>query len=109
MRDNLFDLTVMAIVTEKPDMKQIQGVLAWEQFRFKFGEEIVIERAKLLCERIKKQKRILFFLDDLSSGIDLDRVGIPFGIDHTGFKIVLFSGCPEVFFNQMNTAMNYFT
>ena len=52
MRDNLFDLTVMAIVTEKPDMKQIQGVLAWE--RFKFGEEIVIERAKLLSESIKK-------------------------------------------------------
>ena len=56
MRDNLFDLTVMAIVTEKPDMKQIQGVLAWEQVRFKFGEEIVIERAKLLSERIKKQR-----------------------------------------------------
>ncbi|RDX93363.1 putative disease resistance protein, partial [Mucuna pruriens] len=107
-RDYLFDVTVMASVTEKPDLKRIQGELG-NMLGLQFGEETVVGNAKLLCDRIKKEQRTLVVLNDPCAGINLDRVGIPFGIHHKGCKIVLLSGCPELLFNQMNTAMDCFS
>ncbi|XP_027348434.1 probable disease resistance protein At5g47260 [Abrus precatorius] len=105
-RDNLFYITVIASVTEKPDQKRIKEELG-NMLGFQFGEETVVGRAKHLCDRIKKEQRILVILDDLCAGINLDRVGIPFGNDHKGCKIVLLSGCVDVLINQMNIAMSY--
>jgi len=106
-RDNLFDVTVMATVTKKPDLKRIQGELG-KMLGLQYGEESVVGRAKLLCDRIKKEQRILIILNDLCAGLNLDSVGIPFGIHHKGCKIVLLSGCADVLANQMNTATSYF-
>ncbi|KAJ1426167.1 P-loop containing nucleoside triphosphate hydrolase [Sesbania bispinosa] len=91
-RDNLFDTIVMASVTEKPDLKRIQGEIG-NMLGLQFGEEAVVERAKRLCDRIKKEQRILVILDDLWDGINLERVGIPFENDHKGCKIVFISRC----------------
>ncbi|KAK7247204.1 hypothetical protein RIF29_42081 [Crotalaria pallida] len=106
-RDSMFDVIVMASVTEKPNMKRIQGELG-NMLGLQFDEKInVIGRAKLLCERIKKEDRILIILDDLCAGINLGRVGIPFENDHKGCKIVLISRCLEALSNQMNTTTNF--
>ncbi|BAT73593.1 hypothetical protein LR48_Vigan01g042500 [Vigna angularis] len=99
-RDNLFDVTVIASVTKKPDLKRIQGELG-KMLGLQFGEETVVGRAKLLCDRIKKEKRILIILNDLYAGLNLDRVGIPFGVHHKGCKIVLLSGSADVLINQI--------
>ncbi|CAJ1938708.1 unnamed protein product [Sphenostylis stenocarpa] len=93
-RDNLFDVTVMASVTKKPDLKRIQGELG-KMLGLQFGEETVVGRAELLCDRIKREQRILIILKDLCVALNLASVGIPFGIDHMGCKIVLLSGSPE--------------
>lgn len=105
-RDNLFDVIVMASATEKPDLKRIQGELG-NMLGLQFDEETVVGRAKRLCDRIKKEQRILVILDDLWAGINLVRVGIPLENDHKGCKIVLISGCLEVLSNQMNTAIKF--
>ncbi|QCD84504.1 disease resistance protein RPS2 [Vigna unguiculata] len=106
-RDNLFDVTVMASVTKKPELKRIQEELG-KMLGLRFGEETVGGRAELLCDRIKKEQRILIILNDLCAALNLERVGIPFGVHHKGCKIVFLSGSAHVLINQINTASNYF-
>ncbi|XP_031249391.1 disease resistance protein RPS5-like [Pistacia vera] len=50
-----------------------------------------IARASFLWERIKEKKRILIILDDVWERIKLDEIGIPFGSDHRGCKILITS------------------
>ncbi|PSS09619.1 Disease resistance protein [Actinidia chinensis var. chinensis] len=54
------------------------------------------ERVSALTKRIKMEKKILVILDDVWSRLELKEVGVPFGQDHKGCKILLTSRCEDV-------------
>ncbi|THF95595.1 hypothetical protein TEA_016637 [Camellia sinensis var. sinensis] len=88
--DKLFDDTVMAVVSQNPDIKKIQGQIAsWLGFTELNNKENEIERATMLCAKLKDVKKILVILDDVWAKLNLADVGIPFGNDHPGCKIVI--------------------
>ncbi|CAL5345733.1 unnamed protein product [Camellia sinensis] len=88
--DKLFDDAVMAVVSQNPDIKKIQGQIAsWLGFTQLNDKENEIERANMLCARLKDVKKILVILDDVWAKLNLADVGIPFGNVHPGCKIII--------------------
>ena len=53
------------------------------------SEEAESRRASRLYERLKKEKMILVILDNIWKYLDLETVGIPFGNDHEGCRLLL--------------------
>ncbi|XVF06201.1 hypothetical protein REPUB_Repub06bG0027000 [Reevesia pubescens] len=86
----LFDSIVMAAVSHIPDIQKIQDQIA-EELGLKLEERSVVVRAGWLRLRLKKEKKILVILDDIWARLDLMAVGIPFGDEHAGCKILLTS------------------
>ncbi|KAL5743198.1 hypothetical protein ACOSP7_029930 [Xanthoceras sorbifolium] len=78
IEDKLFDVVVMAEVTETPEIKNIQGKIA-DDLGLKFHEESLTGRAARLRDRLKKEKRVLVVLDNIWAKLDLEAVGIPLG------------------------------
>ncbi|XP_004295918.1 PREDICTED: disease resistance protein At4g27190-like [Fragaria vesca subsp. vesca] len=72
----LFHHVIMAVVSQTPNLRDIQGTLA-DLLGFKLLEETVDGRAARLMEKIMKGNRILIILDDMWERIDLPRIGIP--------------------------------
>ncbi|KAK3006903.1 hypothetical protein RJ639_015608 [Escallonia herrerae] len=101
----LFDEIVMAVVSQVPIVRNIQGEIA-DELGLKFEEESDSGRARRLCERLKQVKRLLAVLDDLWTVIDLEAIGIPYGDAHKGCKIVLTSRNQDVC-NEMNCLVNF--
>ncbi|THF97289.1 hypothetical protein TEA_020904 [Camellia sinensis var. sinensis] len=88
--DKFFDDAVMAVVSQNPDIKKIQGQIAsWLGFTELNEKENEIERASMLCARLNDVKKILVILDDVWAKLNLANVGIPFGNDHPGCKIII--------------------
>ncbi|KAK8477311.1 hypothetical protein V6N11_034934 [Hibiscus sabdariffa] len=104
----LFDSVVMATVSQAPDIQRIQDEIA-ESLGLKLEEKTTVGRARRLCERLiqeknpekKQEKRILIILDDIWKKLDLEEVGIPFGSQHKGCKILLTSRNRNVVSNGM--------
>ncbi|KAA8516913.1 hypothetical protein F0562_017269 [Nyssa sinensis] len=92
---NLFDEVVMAVVSQNPDLTKIQRELG-DMLGLKYDEQNILARAGRLCERLTNGNRILVILDDVWEGIDLGEVGIPFGADRKGCKVVLTSRLQRV-------------
>ncbi|TYH47091.1 hypothetical protein ES332_D11G387200v1 [Gossypium tomentosum] len=88
--DKLFDSVVMAVVTHTPDVQKIQDQIA-DMLGLKFEEQSMTGRASRLCERLKKEKKILVVLDDVWAKLDLMEVGIPLGEEDQGCTILLTS------------------
>ncbi|KAI9127057.1 hypothetical protein K1719_001616 [Acacia pycnantha] len=105
-RDKLFDKDLTITLTKKPDVKKIQEEIA-SQLGFTFNNKSKDKRAHELIERLKIEQKILIILRDLHKGLDLGKVGIPFGADHTGCKILLTSTTEDVLSNQMHTQKNF--
>ncbi|KAI7999984.1 Disease resistance protein [Camellia lanceoleosa] len=88
--DKLFDDVVMAVVSQNPNIKNIQGQIAsLLGFTRLTNQQSEIERASMLCARLKDVKKILVILDDVWAKLNLVAVGIPFGNDHQGCKIII--------------------
>ncbi|CAK8578604.1 unnamed protein product [Lathyrus sativus] len=117
-RDQLFQKIVTAIVTKKLDITNIQRQigddidlnfddkmnLTESTFCMCFGNNkrmTTAERASLLCAKMKKLQTVLVVLFDLHGRLDLGEIGIPFGEDHNGCKILLTSSSLEVLSKQM--------
>ncbi|KAL5853450.1 hypothetical protein ACOSQ3_008568 [Xanthoceras sorbifolium] len=122
-KDKLFDVVVMAEVTETPDIKIIQGQIA-DELGLKFHEESLSGRAARLRDRLKKEKKVLVVLDNIWAKLDLDAVGIPFGEekkestlqeeepkrrndDQRRYKILLTSRSEVVLSNKMDVEKNF--
>ncbi|KAF5940722.1 hypothetical protein HYC85_021889 [Camellia sinensis] len=105
-KEKLFDEVVMAVVSQIPDKRKIQGEIG-DNLGLKFEEETERGRADRLCERLKGTKRILVILDDFWKRLELNDIGIPFRDVHSGCKILLTSRFDNVC-NSMN-AQNKFT
>jgi|UniRef100_A0A2N9H6K6 disease resistance protein RPS2 len=78
----------MGVVSRTPNLKQIQGELA-DMLGLKFHEESDSGRAHRLYARLKNEKKILIILDDVWAILDLDSIGIPFGVDHKACRILV--------------------
>ncbi|GAY54355.1 hypothetical protein CUMW_156120, partial [Citrus unshiu] len=119
IEEKLFDEVVMVEVTRTPDQKPIQDKIA-SDLGLQFGQhDDVLQRAGLLSERLKKEKRVLIILDDIWMRLDLDGIGIPFWgnekqsvrqqedwkeryVDQGRCKILLTSRNQHVLCNEMN-------
>ncbi|TXG69557.1 hypothetical protein EZV62_004492 [Acer yangbiense] len=102
----LFDALVFVEVSEKPDIRKIQGAIA-DKLGLKFHEETESGRARALCQRCKKESKLLIILDNIWKGLDLEIVGIPFANDHPGCKLLLTARSIDVLSNDMNSLKNF--
>ncbi|CAL5420705.1 unnamed protein product [Camellia sinensis] len=75
--EHLFDVIVMAIVSQHPNLMNIQGQIA-DILGLRLEEETRLARATHLRQRLATVKRILIVLDDVWERIDLQGIGIPF-------------------------------
>ncbi|TXG65716.1 hypothetical protein EZV62_006991 [Acer yangbiense] len=105
-RDKIFDVVVFAVVSQTPDIRRIQGEIA-DDLGLRFSEESESGRARRLCARLKKEKKILVVLDDIWMCLDLETVGIPSGEDAEGCKILLTSRSRDVLSSEMNCQNNF--
>ncbi|KDO36776.1 hypothetical protein CISIN_1g048566mg, partial [Citrus sinensis] len=88
MEDKLFDMVVFSEVSQIPDIKRIQQEIA-EKLGLELREEVESSRASRIFERLRNEKKILVVLDNIWKHLDLETVGIPFGEDHKGCKLLL--------------------
>ncbi|GMI79299.1 hypothetical protein HRI_001599200 [Hibiscus trionum] len=118
----IFNSVVMVIVSQTPDIQKIQDQIA-ESLGLKLEENTLVVRARRLCERLKKEKRVLIVLDDLWKKLDLEEVGIsniwkrpdqeevgiPLGSEHKGCncKILLTSRNQNVLSNEMEATQTF--
>ncbi|GAU50631.1 hypothetical protein TSUD_131650, partial [Trifolium subterraneum] len=94
-QQKLFDVVVTTHVTKTLDIKTIQGEIA-DFLGLRFNEETIFGRAHCLRQRIMKEKSILIVLDDIWTRLDLEKVGIPFGNEHNGCKLLITSRNQDV-------------
>ncbi|KAH9686642.1 putative disease resistance protein [Citrus sinensis] len=87
MEDKLFDMVVFSEVLQTPGIKKIQQEIA-EKLGLELPEEVESRRASRIFERLRDEK-ILVVLDNIWKHLDLETVGIPFGEDHKGCKLLL--------------------
>ncbi|KAL4376976.1 hypothetical protein GQ457_02G035920 [Hibiscus cannabinus] len=102
----LFSSVVTTIVSRSPDVLKIQDQIA-ESLGLKLEEIGLVIRARRLCERLKKEKNVVIILDDLWKKLDLEQVGIPFGSQHKGCKILLTSRNKNVLCNEMDATETF--
>ncbi|KAL7194572.1 hypothetical protein ACSBR1_034907 [Camellia fascicularis] len=93
--ENLFDEIVMAVVSQSPDLRNIQGQIA-ENLGLRLEEETLLGRSTRLHQRLAAVKRFLIVLDDVWERIDLQDIGIPFWGKNRGCKVVLTSRSLDV-------------
>ncbi|XP_077231802.1 putative disease resistance protein At4g27220 [Tasmannia lanceolata] len=86
--EKLYDEVVKVTVSQKRELKNIQGDLAVKlDLKFEEGDEEA--RAGLLLKRLKQEKKVLIILDDLWDRLDLTKVGIPYGSTQKGCQIIM--------------------
>ncbi|CAK7354154.1 unnamed protein product [Dovyalis caffra] len=78
--DNLFDVVVMAVVSQTVEVKNIQQQIA-DMLGLKLEEKSEQGRAGRLHGILKNVNKILVILDDIWDTLDLAAIGIPFGDD----------------------------
>ncbi|KAH9657357.1 Disease resistance protein [Citrus sinensis] len=86
--DKRFDQMVFSEVSRTPDVKKIQREIA-EQIGLTLDKETEYARASMLYAQLKKNRKILVILDNVWTELHLKDVGIPFGDEHKGCKVLL--------------------
>ncbi|OIW04963.1 hypothetical protein TanjilG_01159 [Lupinus angustifolius] len=104
--DDSYGVVIKAIVSNSADVKGIQGQLA-DGLGLKFNEESIQGRAQRLRDKILKENDVLVIMDDLWRNIDLNEVGVPFGDQHKGCKLLLTSRDLYVLSKEMGTQQNF--
>ncbi|PNX69775.1 disease resistance protein, partial [Trifolium pratense] len=105
-KDESFTAVVMATITSSPDIKNIQDQIA-DALDLKFNKNTKEGRARELHKRITMEKCILVILDDIWGKLDLEEVGIPFGNDHKGCKLLVTSRDRNVLNSEMGTQKEF--
>uniref|UniRef100_A0A2C9V2W0 Uncharacterized protein n=1 Tax=Manihot esculenta TaxID=3983 RepID=A0A2C9V2W0_MANES len=106
IEDKLFDVVVMATVSETPELRKIQGTIA-DMLGLKLEEETEEGRACRLHQRLVNEKKILIILDDIWEKLEPKKVGIPFGSDHKGCKLLLTSRREDILSREMGTQESF--
>ncbi|XP_040938062.1 disease resistance protein At4g27190-like [Gossypium hirsutum] len=102
----LFNSVVRATASRIPDIKEIQDQIAYS-LGLKLEENSPVVRARKLYGRLRNEKNVLIILDDLWKKLDLKEVGIPFGSQHKGCKILLTSRSRNVVSNEMGATKTF--
>ncbi|KAL2343342.1 hypothetical protein Fmac_004627 [Flemingia macrophylla] len=112
-KDGQFDVIVTTDIVKKNkcwntsiDVRRIQKELGIK-LGLQLQEKKLEERAGCLSDKIKMKQNILIILENLSSEINLATIGIPFGNNHKGCKIILVSENQEVLNNKMKTQITF--
>uniref|UniRef100_A0A0R0GFE5 AAA+ ATPase domain-containing protein n=2 Tax=Glycine max TaxID=3847 RepID=A0A0R0GFE5_SOYBN len=92
-KDGLFVAVAIANITNSPNVKRIQGQIA----------DALLDRK---LEKETEAREVLIILDDIWSELDLTEVGIPFGDEHNGCKLVITSREREVLI-KMDTQKDF--
>ncbi|XVF65760.1 hypothetical protein PTKIN_Ptkin09bG0275900 [Pterospermum kingtungense] len=99
---NFFDAVVVVLVSQTPEIKDIQDQIA-EQLDCEFKSRTKNRsREYELRGKLEGMKKILVILDDVRMKLDLARIRIPYEQHHKGCKILLASRSLNVL-NEMNT------
>lgn len=104
--DGLFDTVVMATISGSPNLEKIHEQIA-DDLDLKFNKTTTEGRTRELRGRISKEKSILVILDDIWGKLDLEELGIPFGDDHKGCKLVVTSRDLHVLTCEMGTQKEF--
>ncbi|KAM7510609.1 hypothetical protein LguiB_009484 [Lonicera macranthoides] len=110
-KEGIFDELIMVVVSQKPDLKKVQGDIA-ELLGLRLKEQSLFARAGRLRNRLTqkgpndKPKKILIILDDVWKSLDLKEIGIISANDHNICKILLTSREKDVC-DQMRTDKIY--
>ncbi|XP_058098880.1 disease resistance protein SUMM2-like isoform X2 [Magnolia sinica] len=88
-REKVFNEVVMVSVTPEPGVRKIQYDIAGQLGLELAEKEIESIRAGRLLVRLKQESKILVILDDIWGILELADIGIPYGDDYKGCKIVL--------------------
>ncbi|XP_028120895.1 disease resistance protein At4g27190-like [Camellia sinensis] len=102
----MFDTTVMVVVSQKPNLINIQGEIAKILDLKIFGGNNLPTGAGEIRSKILSIGRVLVILDDVWKRLELNDIGIPFGENHKGCKIVMTSRSKDVC-NGMDTQKNF--
>ncbi|KAG8492621.1 hypothetical protein CXB51_010044 [Gossypium anomalum] len=84
----LFDKVVMFTMSQNPNIRTIQDKVA-EMFGLNFQTNTEEGRAEELFRSMQRVNKILVIVDDLWEEFKLERIGIPYGDEHKGCKILL--------------------
>ncbi|XP_017605710.1 probable disease resistance protein At4g27220 [Gossypium arboreum] len=84
----LFDKVVMFTMSQNPNIRTIQDKVA-EMFGLNFQTNTKEGRAEELFRSMQGVNKILVIVDDLWEEFKLESIGIPFGDEHKGCKILL--------------------
>ncbi|XP_010931107.1 disease resistance protein At4g27190 [Elaeis guineensis] len=94
-KDKKFDAVVKVVVSQNPNIELIRRDIADQ-----LGMTALLgsgeSAARALATRLGKEKKIAIMLDDIWARLELKDIGIPFGDDHKGCKILLTSRKSEV-------------
>ncbi|XP_024192398.1 uncharacterized protein LOC112196311 [Rosa chinensis] len=101
----LFDEVAMAVMTQDPDLSHIQDEIA-DFLGLKLTEQSLPGRAYKLRGRLSGSKRVLVILDNVSTPVDLEALGIPLCCDKQGCKILVSSRSQDRF-NEIKTKKNF--
>ncbi|KAJ9130949.1 hypothetical protein P3X46_033913 [Hevea brasiliensis] len=105
-RQKLFDEVAMAVVSQTPNIKKIQGDIA-SCLSLKLDDESELTRAGKLRQRlINCGKTILLILDDVWSELDFEKIGLPSMGERKGHTIMLTSRNKDVC-NKMGSEKNF--
>ncbi|WRX28895.1 NB-ARC - like 10 [Theobroma cacao] len=96
----LFDKVVIVTVSQTPNINKIQDKIA-EILGLKYETNTEEGKAEELWRRLKDQKKMLIIVDDVWKEFKLQTIGIPFGGEHKGCKILLTTRLQQVCI-QMN-------
>ncbi|KAE9617113.1 putative winged helix-turn-helix DNA-binding domain, leucine-rich repeat domain, L [Lupinus albus] len=101
-----FNVVMVATVTRSPEVEKIQDQLA-DGLCLKLNKMSQRGRARELWDKIKKEEKVLVIMDDIWGKIDLKEVGVPFGDQHEGCKLLLTSRDSNVLKKEMGTQTNF--
>ncbi|KAI7987383.1 Disease resistance protein [Camellia lanceoleosa] len=102
----MFNATVMVVVSQNPNLINIQGEIAKILDLKNFGGNNLPTGAGEIRSKILSIGRVLVILDDVWKRLELNDIGIPFGDNHKGCKIVMTSRSEDVC-NGMDTQKNF--
>ncbi|XP_050237749.1 probable disease resistance protein At1g62630 [Mercurialis annua] len=104
-KEKLFDDVIFVPVSEKPELGEIQKIIA-AVLGLNFDVEDRLVRASHLFQRIK-DKKTLIILDNIWQKIDLNQIGIPTGADGKDCKILLTSREKHILLNEMGAEKEF--
>ncbi|KAL5159761.1 putative disease resistance protein [Glycine soja] len=104
--DGSFGAVAIATITSSPNVEKVQDQIVVAICGKNLEHTTKVGRMGELRRRIKAQNNVLIILDDIWSELDLTEVGIPFGDEHNGCKLVITSREREVLI-KMDTQKDF--